>query len=419
MKRNYFVIFLIMLIFIIISFVTNISGSLLPDIQTSLNLSLALVTLIPSLLLWAYGFSIPIGMLAERYNIKTMLLVSLILAFLGCFLFAIEPTYAMALLSLFTIGVGFSLAQVIINPLLRVAGGEKHYAFFSNMSQMVFAASSAVSPQLFAYLTTHLKDPTLPQNFFIALLNKVVTPGMPWISLYWVFALMIFLILLLISFAKLPPLVLNESEKVGSLDTIKYLFTKSTVWIYFVGILCYVATENGVSNLISLFLQKYHNVDPTRAAQISVSGFWGAMAIGCAVSLILLKLYDSRKILFVFMTCGIITLLLSLFGTRDMALIGLPMMGFWCSVGWPIVFSLALNSLEKHHGSFAGVLCTGIIGGGIMLPLIGELGDMFGLRIGMLVICLSIGYLIFISLWAKPLVNNETINSKKKDSQTL
>jgi fucose permease len=414
MKRNYFVVVLIMLMFVIISFVTNISGSLLPDIRASFNLSLALVTLIPSLLLLAYGFSIPVGMLAERFNVKSMLLAALICAFLGCFLFALKPSYVMALLSLFTIGIGFALAQVVINPLLRVAGGEEHYAFFGNMAQMVFAASSAVSPQLFAYLTTHLKDPTLSRNFVIAVLDKVVTPGMPWVSLYWVFAVMVFLMLILISFAKLPPLELNESEKVGSLDTIKFLFTKPTVWIYFIGIFCYVATENGVSNFISSFLQRYHNVDPTRAAQISVSGFWGAMAIGCAVSLVLLKLFDCRKILLVFMSCGVITLLLSLFGSRTMALVGLPMMGFWCSVGWPIVFSLALNSLEKHHGSFAGVLCTGIIGGGVMLPFVGKLGDMFGLRFGMLAICLTIGYLIFIALWAKPLVDNETIGSKKK-----
>jgi len=417
MKRNYFVVVLIMLIFVTISFVTNIWGSLIPDVQASFNLSLALVGFIPTFLFLAYGLSIPVGMLAERFDAKPMLVAALVCGFLGCFLFALKPSYGMALVSLFTIGIGFSMAQVVINPLLRVAGGEEHYAFFGNLSQLVFAVGSAASPQLYAYLTTHLKDPTLPRNFVIALLDKVVTPGMPWVSLYWVFAATVLVMVILISFVKLPPLELNESEKVGSLDTIKFLFTKPTVWIYFIGIFCYVATEQGVSNWISSFLQKYHNVDPTRAAQISVSGFWGAMTVGCAVSLLLLKLFDSRKILLVFMSCGVITLILSLFGSKTMAMVGLPMMGFWISVGWPLVFSLALNSLDKHHGSFAGILCTGIIGGAVMIPFVGKLGDMFGLRFGMLAMCVTIGYMIFISLWAKPLVNNATFGSKKNEGE--
>jgi hypothetical protein len=39
---------------------------------------------------------------------------------------------------------------------------------------------------------------------------------------------------------------------------------------------------------------------------------------------------------------------------------------------YPIIFSLALNSVKEHHGSFSGILCTGIIGGAIVpLSLVG------------------------------------------------
>jgi len=116
----------------------------------------------------------------------------------------------------------------------------------------------------------------------------------------------------------------------------------------------------------------------------------------------------------VFFTGGVITLLVALFGSRSAALIGLPLMGFWCSVGWPLVFSLALNSVDKHHGSFAGILCTGIVGGAILPPLIGKLGDHFGLRFGMLALLATLGYIISIGLWARPLVNNATLGSGKE-----
>jgi fucose permease len=80
---------------------------------------------------------------------------------------------------------------------------------------------------------------------------------------------------------------------------------------------------------------------------------------------------------------------------------------------WSIVFSLALNSVESHHGSFAGILCTAIIGGAIMQIIIGWVGDMFGLRIGMLFIYLTLGYIFSIGIWARPIIANETIRMKK------
>jgi fucose permease len=186
------------------------------------------------------------------------------------------------------------------------------------------------------------------------------------------------------------------------------------VWLYFIGIVCYVGTEQGIAVWIKKFLLDCHQVDPSVVDKIAVAGFWGAMTIGCAVSLLLLKLFDSRKILGVFFACGVITLLVALFGPRSVALVGLPLMGFWCSVGWPIIFSLALNSVEKHHGSFAGILCTGIVGGAILPPLIGRLGDHFGLRFGLLTLLVTFAYIIGIAFWARPLIANATLGKAKE-----
>jgi fucose permease len=91
-----------------------------------------------------------------------------------------------------------------------------------------------------------------------------------------------------------------------------------------------------------------------------------------------------------------------------------PLMGFAASVMWPVIFSLALNSLESHHGSFSGILCTGIIGGALVPLFVGRLGDLFGLRQGMFVLYLTLGYILSIGLWARPLIANETIAMRKK-----
>jgi fucose permease len=81
---------------------------------------------------------------------------------------------------------------------------------------------------------------------------------------------------------------------------------------------------------------------------------------------------------------------------------------------WSIIVSLALNSLESNHGAFSGILCTGIVGGAVMSLVIGNLGDWIGLRYSMMLLYITLGYILSIGFWAKPLVNNQTISLKKE-----
>jgi len=41
---------------------------------------------------------------------------------------------------------------------------------------------------------------------------------------------------------------------------------------------------------------------------------------------------------------------------------------------------------------------------------VGWLGDQFGLRVGMTVLFVSLGYILSIGLWAKPLIDNATVS---------
>src|SRR6185312_4743068 len=98
----------------------------------------------------AYGvMSIPAGFLVERYSEKPVMICAFVGATLGSISFALHPTYKVAFVSLFVIGVGMAMLQVAINPLLRVAGGEEHFAFFSVMAQLVFSGASYLSPHIY------------------------------------------------------------------------------------------------------------------------------------------------------------------------------------------------------------------------------------------------------------------------------
>jgi len=415
MKRNYFIVVLIFLIFFVISFLTNILGPIIPAIISSFQLSLAMAALLPFAFFIAYGvMSIPSGILVEKYKEKRVMLWAFIVSTMGALLFSLFPYYSVALVSLFLIGSGMAMLQVAINPLLRVAGGEEHFAFNSVMAQLVFGAASFLSPYVYTYLFNNLKESVTDKNFIIATLSNIVPANLPWVSLYWVFSVVSLIMVLVIFVSRFPEVIRNEDEKAGAWETHVNLFKEKTVILFFIGIFCYVGTEQGVANWISQFLKDYHGYDPELVGASIVSWFWGLLTAGCLLGLVLLKIFDSRKILISFVISALIFLTIALFAPGNIALYAFPMVGFSASVMWSIVFSLALNSVDKHHGSFSGILCTAIIGGAVVPLIIGWLGDIFGLRYGMFFLYLTLGYLLSIGIWAKPIINNETVSSKNK-----
>lgn len=415
-QRSLFMVVLIFLVFFVISFLTNIIGPLVPDIIRDFKLNLTLVALLPFAFFIAYGvMSIPAGFLVERYKEKKVMTAAFAVAFLGALLFSLVPNYLVAILSLFLIGIGMAALQVAINPLLRVAGGEEHFAFNSVMAQLFFGAASFLSPRVYAYLVARLQGRPAGEPFFVRWLSGVTPRDLPWISLYWVFALLTLVMVAVILLIKFPSVERTEEERAGAWATYKSLYRNKTVILFFIGIFAYVATEQGTANWISQFLSVYHRFDPQLVGAKAVSWFWGMMTIGCLLGLLLLKLWDSRKVLIGFASGAILLLSLALFGPARIALYAFPLMGFAASVMWSIIFSLALNSLDRHHGTFSGILCTGIIGGAIGPLVIGWLGDRFGLRIGMLFLYLTLGYILSVGLWARPLITNKTISSGAKD----
>jgi fucose permease len=127
------------------------------------------------------------------------------------------------------------------------------------------------------------------------------------------------------------------------------------------------------------------------------------------LGMVLLRLLDARVVLAVFTTLALGCVALALFGSAEVSLLAFPACGFFLSVMWSIIFSLALNSVSRHHGAFSGILCTGILGGAVVPLLVGMLGDRVGLRLAMLTVFATLGYILSIAFWARPLIHNETV----------
>src|ERR1700755_1339016 len=260
-KPNYYIVALILLTFFVISFITNIIGPLGPEFIKDFKLSDLLAGVLPFAFFIAYGvMSIPSSMLVQKYNEKTIMVAAFVVAFFGALLLAIEPNYLTAVLSLFLIGCGMAMLQVVINPLLRTAGGEKDYAFTSVLAQLIFGGASFLSPLVYSYMVKRLNGNASSGIFSI--LQPLVPHDLPWISLYWLFTVICLFMFVIMLISKFPKVELAHDEKAGPWRTHLLLFKKPVVVLYFIALFCYVGTEQGVSYWMSQFLFQYHKIDP-------------------------------------------------------------------------------------------------------------------------------------------------------------
>src|SRR5215469_16823487 len=204
MRRNLLMVGLVFLVFFVLSFLTNILGPIIPDIIDSFHVSLGAAAFLPFSFFLAYGvFSIPAGFLIDRFTEKPVMIAAFLAALGGALGFALHPTFAVAMVSLFTIGAGMAMLQVAINPLLRVAGGEEHFAFNSAFAQFVFGAASFLSPLVYSYLVGNLSGASR-RGALVQVLARITPAGLAWASIYWIFAAIAAAMILLLAAIRFP-----------------------------------------------------------------------------------------------------------------------------------------------------------------------------------------------------------------------
>ena len=414
MPRSRYMVAMVFLTFFVMSLLTNILGPIVPDIISSFKVGLAAAALLPFSFFIAYGvMSIPAGFWVERFGEKVVMIAAFLAGTAGSLSFAMHPSYHVAVVSLFVMGSGMAVLQTAINPLLRVAGGEEHFAFNSAFAQLVFGIASFLSPHLYSYLVLNLGRAQSDRNLVLDILARVTPPALPWASMYWIFAFFTLLMIMILYRSRFPSVERTANEQAGSWETYGRLFRRPMVWAFFLCVFAYVGSEQGTADWISKFLSQYHGYDPHTAGAAAVSWFWGLLTAGCFVGMLLLKIFDSRRVLIGTCVGALLCLTAALFGPARIAVLAFPAIGLFASVMWPILVSLALNSVSEHHGSFAGILSTGIMGGAVVPVVIGHIGDAFGLRAGVAFLYVTFACVLSVGFWAKPIISNATVTLKR------
>jgi fucose permease len=219
-------------------------------VSDSFALNGTMTGLLPFSFFIAYALmSIPSGMFVQKYDEKKSLILAWVLALAGAILFTLVPVFPVFLFSLFLIGCGMALLQVALFPLLRVTGGEEHFAFNSVIVQLVFGIASFFSPFVYSYLVTHLGSRPVSGELFIKLMAFLTPDNLPWVSIYWVFAFISFLMVAIVFFVRFPKVVRTEEEIVGAWATHLELFRQKKSDFVFPGDFCICGNRAGHSKL--------------------------------------------------------------------------------------------------------------------------------------------------------------------------
>ena len=385
--------------FFIMGFV-DIVGVATHEIKGSLNLSSTMAGLLPNFIfIWFLICSVPVGLLIRRIGRKAMVQASYLITLVGMLiplpmlLGVMDINLVVYLVTFAFLGIGNTIIQVSLNPLLtNVVSGER-LASSITMGQFVKALSSLLGPQIILFCTRSLGD----WNWAFVVYSGITLLSMLWLGL-----------------TKIPREERTAGQGVSFGDTFA-LLKDSFLGRMFVCILLIVGIDVGINFLIpEIFSRVYEYRNPGNMNTV----YFACRALCSFVCAMMLVRMSSRKILLWTMVCSIVAcVVMMVLSTVPTAAIApqalfiamfLPV-AFATANVFSIVFSLAIGSRPEKTDQIASLLIMGVAGGGVMTLLIGVMNDFVGIVGGLAVLLICMGYILFVALR----LNNKSISEKQ------
>jgi fucose permease len=385
----------------------SIMSALIPEMIRSFHISYGLASVLPFAFYIAFTLTcIPAGIAGEKFSPKKILFCAFLFAMTGVFMFVLFLKYQTSVVSLFMMGASVAIMQVISIPLLRNACGAENLAFHTTLTQLMYGLGAFFSPSIYSWLTSGMLNGK--QYFPINILLRIIPEGYEWTAAYWFFLLLLLSLIVIVALMRFP----KENKEVSAAQTIKVykeLLRNKYIIFYFIAIVAYASCEQGIAAWMSKYFQDHHGLDPQTEGASILSLYWLLLTVGCFGGMLLLKLFESRKVLAGLTVCAMISLIFALYGGTQVSKIAFPLVAAFESVMWPVIMSLALNSVTKYHEALTGFMFTATIGGALGPVIIGSMGDWFGLGTSLHYLFLPFLIVLSVSFWAKPLVVNKTI----------
>ncbi len=365
----------IMFAFFAMGFVDMV-GTATNYVKADFSLSDTMANFLPSMVfLWFFFLSVPTSLLMNKIGKRKTVLVSLLVTVLALIVPLLGYNYPMMLVSFCLLGIGNTLMQVSLNPLIScIVKGDK-LASSLTFGQFVKAIASFIAPILASWAAVKFGN---------------------WRILY-----LIFLVIGVIATAYLWLTKVEEdvpaAETSGFFDVIKLLGVPSVLML-FCGIIAHVGIDVGVNTAAPKILMERLGL-PLSEAAIATSVYFLFRTLGCFSGSFILAKWDVKK----FFAISVAMMVLSMIGlfvcqSKISIYFAIALVGYGNSNIFPTVFSQALLSRPDKANEMSGLMIMGLIGGTIFPILMGVLSDLLGSQIGsVIVISVGVAYLIFLA----------------------
>lgn len=361
--------------FFVMGFV-DVVGIAVSYIQSDFELSDTMANTLPmAVFLWFVLLSIPTGVFMQKYGKKKTVFISLMLTFIAMVLPMLQYSFPILLIAFGLLGVGNTILQVSLNPLLASIVGDKYLTSALTLGQFIKALSSFLGP--------------------IIVSLAVIYAG----SWKWLFPLYAVTTLLSLVWLSLSvPASLESGQSTTFKDVISLLKERDILYA-FIGILTIVGIDVGLNTVIPKLLIEKTDI-PLNEAGLGNSIYFGARTIGTFVGTVLLIRFRPGYFLQLNMGLALACFVFLIFAEQLFALkILIAGIGFVCSNVFPILFSYALQYKPEKNNEISALMIMGVSGGALVPPIMGAIADYSTQAYSLVVLTIGVVYLFGFSIF--------------------
>lgn len=382
-------------LFFMMGFITCMNDILIPHLKDIFTLTNVQAMLVQFCFFTAYAImSIPMGHLVGKIGYKNGVIGGFLLTAVGCLLFypaADSQSYPTFLGALFILASGVTLLQVAGNPYVTLLAKPGKESATLTLVQAFNSLGTTIAPIIGAHFI--LADAAQKASKA----EQIASVQIPYLGL----AGLLILLAVFVKMIRLP-----DARKIAVEESEHNHDGKTSVWQYkhlifgVVGIFCYVGAEVSIGSFMVNILGFLKGLSHAEGAKL-LSYYWGGAMVGRFLgSAVMARVAPNRYLAF---NASVATALLVIAimvgkGNADIAMWALIAIGFFNSIMFPTIFSLATKNLGKFTNSASGILCTAIVGGALIPVLQGKIADDFGMMISYVAPAVCYLYIVFFAL---------------------
>jgi len=380
-------------------FLASFNDILIPHLKNIFNLSYSKAMLIQFCFFIAYFFvSIPAGKIVKRIGYKNGIVTGLIIAACGCLCFypaAEFELYFLFLLALFILASGITFLQVSANPYATTIGKPATASSRLTLMQGFNSLGTTTGPIVGSIVIFTSLDMSQSADASVVQL--------PYLTLSFV----LFCLALIFKRLKLKEM---RSDTINLEKIIRENRQKIPPHTYYavLGIFCYVGAEITIASLLISYLAEPFILDVSHsvAARYLSIYFAGAM-IGRFFGAYIMRYVQPHLMLIINALLAIMLIATSISFSGQISAMTMLAVGICNSIMFPTIFSLGLKGLKSSTSQGSGLLCLGIVGGGIIPLIQGMFADKYGLQLSFIVPLCCYIYIGYFAILCKKLQHIE------------